>query len=54
MWLTAKIPAGQIDITNLVPTTNKASVNSFDVSSNCLIAVTDSEALYVLPGIDFQ
>lgn len=54
MWLTDAISRGQIDVSNLVPTKNSMSVNSFDISSNCLIAVTDSEAMYVLPDVDFH
>lgn len=53
IWLSGSVSRGNVDVVNLLPTTNKLSVNSFDVESNSVVAVTDGEALYLIPDMNF-
>lgn len=54
IWLSPAIAKGKVDIKQLLPESNSLSVNSFDVEKDCLLAVTDGEALYVIPNLDFH
>ncbi|XP_019851438.1 PREDICTED: nucleoporin Nup43-like [Amphimedon queenslandica] len=53
IWSHTAIAKGNFEATRLIPESNVHSVNSFDVSNkNCVVGVTDGEAMYVLPNID--
>lgn len=54
IWLSGSVAKGKVDITQLLPESNNLSVNSFDIEKDCVLAVTDREALYVLPKVDFH
>ena len=53
IWSHTAIAKGNFEATRLIPESNMHSVNSFDISNkNCVVGVTDGEAMYVLPNID--
>lgn len=53
IWSHTAIAKGNFEATRLIPESNVHSVNSFDISNkNCVVGVTDGEAMYVLPNID--
>ena len=55
IWSHTAIAKGGLEATRLIPESNTHSVNSFDIANNdCVVAVTDGEAMYVLPNLDFH
>ena len=47
-WL---VSASKLDVSNILSTSTNMSVNSFDIQSSHMLAVTDQEALYVIPNL---
>ena len=47
-WL---VSAGKLDVSNILSSSTNMSVNSFDIQSSHMLAVTDQEALYVIPNL---